>query len=430
MSPTLRPISRRFRNAPLRVVQINSKRKDGRIDSYWTVTPLRNEDGKRFRPHFASRAEAETERGRRERERRLVGVEGSQMSTSLRMDAIQAHRLLAPLKITLLQAAKHYVSYLDKSAKTSASPTVSEAKDAYLKEREREVRKGELRQITIRNIRSRVNIFCDGLAGHNEVPALGRVHLPDVGRAEINDFLNSLPFRGQTKAHYRAHLHSLFEFARQREWIEENPVSQLGRIKKKEKGAGVRVLTPKEAEELMEAAQASPLERILVPRLVLGLFLGLRPSETNRLEWEDIDLNRRDVKVQNNNKTGQERYIELNPTAYAWLKKYRGVGRIENITDGRLRKAWDRLRKSLGWNLTRTPTGKRDWVSDILRHSYGSYMLAVTGDDKYKVCALMGNSIAILNKHYRRAMPKREAEPYWKILPDETPLPRKAPQKA
>ena len=429
MSPTLRPVTRRFRNTPLRVVQIHSKRQDGRVDSYWTVTPLKNEEGKRYRPHFASKAEAEAEKGRRERERRLFGIEGSQMSTALRMDAIQAQRILAPLKATLLTAAKHYASHLDSKAKKEAAKTVAEAGEAYLKEREREVRKGEIRPITIRNIRSRVGVFCNGLADNKDVPALGAMRLPDVGRAEINQFLTSLPFHGQTKAHYRAQIHSLLEYARQQEWIEENPVSQLGRMKKKEKGAGVRVLSVAEAEELLEEAQKSPLCRILVPRLVLGLFLGLRPSETNRLEWEDIDFNRKDVRVRNQNKTSQERYVELNPTALAWLRKYRGVGRIENMDDGRLRKAWDDLREGLGWNLTRTPTNKKDWASDILRHSYGSYMLAVCGDDKYKVCALMGNSVAILSKHYRRAMPAKEAQPYWKILPDETPLPRKAEQK-
>jgi len=418
MSPTLRPITRRFRNTPLRVVQINSKRQDGRTDSYWTVTPLRNEDGKRYRPHFASKAEAEAEKGRRERERRLFGLEGSQMSTALRVDAIQAQRILAPLKATLLTAAKHYAAHLDKKTKTEAAKTVAEAAEAYLKEREREVKKGEIRAITIRNIRSRVGVFCNGLADNKEVPALGAMSLPDIGRAQINEFLTNLPFHGQTKAHYRAQIHSLLEFARQREWIEENPVSQLGRMKKKEKGAGVRVLSVAEAEELLEEAEKLPLCRILVPRLALGLFVGLRPSETKRVNWEDIDFNRKDVRVYNENKVEQERYVELNPTAYAWLKKYRGVGKIENASEGKIRKSWDSLRESLGWNITRTAADKKDWVSNILRHSYGSYMLGICGDDKYKVCALMGNSVPILNKHYRRAMPAKEAEPYWKILPE------------
>lgn len=393
------------------------------MDSYWTITPLKNEEGKRFRPHFPTRAEAEAERGRRERERKLVGLEGAQMSTALRVEAVQAHRILAPLGANLLTAARHYASYLEKASKSTSSKSVAQVRDDYLKEREREVKKGELRPITIRNIRSRVNIFCDGLEGHNEVPAMGRLKIADIGRAEINEFLNSLPFHGQTKAHYRAQLHSLFEFARQRELIEENPVSQLGRMKKKEKGAGVRVLSIKEAEELLEAAQASPLARAFVPRVALGLFVGLRPSEVNRLNWEDIDFNRRDVHVFNGNKVGQERYVELNPTAYAWLRKFRGVGKVEYLSDGKTRRGWDNLRKSLGWLTAREGASKDKWDSNVLRHSYGSYMLAVSDDDKYKVCALMGNSIGTLNKHYRRAMPKQEAEPYWKILPDTFPHP-------
>jgi integrase len=274
-----------------------------------------------------------------------------------------------------------------------------------------------------------VGIFSDGIEENKDVPALGNIKIADVGRAEVYDFLNSLPFRGQTKAHYRAQIHSLFEYARQREWIEENPVAQLGRVKKKEKGASVRILTVPEAEELLERAQQSPFSRVLVPRLVFGLFLGLRPSETNRLDWEDVDFNKRDVKIRNENKTSQERYVDLNPTAYAWLRKYRGVGRVEKGSDGQLRKAWDRLRRACGWNLTLAPASKKDWVTDILRHSYGSYLLGVIGDNKEKVSALMGNSVSVLRKHYRRAISEHEAKPYWKLLPESFSPPKPSRQK-
>jgi len=427
MSPTLRPVVRRLRNTQLRVVQINSKRTNGRLDSYWTITPLKNEFGKRYRPHFSSKAEAEAERGRRERELRLVGVEGSQMSTALRMDAIQARHLLAPHKISLTAAAKHYLNHLEKTAKKA--PLVSEAVEMYLKFGRGRVGKGELREVSLRNMRSRLGSFCNGIEEQKDVPPMGQHKISDVGLPEIYEFLNSLPYKSQTKAHYRAQIHSLFEFSRQKGWTEGNPVGQLAREKRAPRGA-VSVLSVEEAEELLEHAQKSSHSRVLVPRLVLGLFIGLRPSETRRLDWADVDFNLRNVQVFNNNKTKTERFVEMNPTAYAWLKKYRGVGKVENLSEGRSRRAWDKLRKSVGWNLTRTPADKGDWVGDILRHSYGSYMLAVTGDDRYKVCALMGNSIPILNKHYRRPMPRQLAEPYWKILPDESPLPKKLPQKA
>jgi integrase len=331
------------------------------------------------------------------------------------MDAIQAQRLLAPHKVSLTSAVKHYLKHLEKAAKDV--PNVSQAAAEYLKDFKRRVEKKELREISLRNVRSRLGIFCDGIDGNRDVPPMGQHKISDIGLAEVYDFLNSLPYHTQTRAHYRAQLHSLFEFTRQRGWTEGNPVSQLARSKRNKRGL-VRVLSVSEAEELLEQAQVSPLSRILVPRLALGLFVGLRPSETARLDWGDIDFNRRHVHIHDDNKTETERFVELNPTAYAWLRKYRGVGRVQNLSEGRMRRAWDQLRKNLGWGMTRDSKGKRHWVSDILRHSYGSYMLAVSGDDRYKVCALMGNSIPILNRHYRKAMPRQEAEPYWKILPD------------
>ena len=219
MSPVLqRP--RRFRNTPLRVVQVNNKRVDGRIDSYWTITPLKNENGKRFRPHFPTKAEAVAEKERKERERRLVGIEGSQMSSALRVDAIHANQILAPLGSSLLTAARHYADYLSKNALKAASLTLSQAKDEYLKTKEKAVgTKGGITAVSFRNIRCRMNVFTNGIIGNKVLPALGGMKLPDITHVEIADFIDNLPYQGQTKAHYRAQIHSFFEFAKRKGFL-------------------------------------------------------------------------------------------------------------------------------------------------------------------------------------------------------------------
>jgi integrase len=434
MSPTPRPPSRRFRNTPFRVVQIKSKRADGRIDSYWTVTPLRNEEGKRFRPHFPTKAEAEAERGRRERERRLVGMEGSQMSTSLRTEAVQAQRILAPLKASLLEAARHYAAHMERSAKASASKTVTEAKDEYLAGLERAgVRNKDtkLADVSLKNIRCRMNILCNGLEGHKEVPALGGLKLPVVSHVEINEFLENLPMRSVTVAHYRAQIHNFFEFARVKGWVADNPVKQLGRTRRVKSGEEARILTVDQAQQLLDAAANSPLARVLVPRIALGLFLGLRPGEAKNMRWENIDFSKGHVNVRGmGSKKRQQRYVELNPTARAWLWKYRSAqGRIFDPDESGIRREWDKIRKDCGWSFSVFPTKEDEFEHNVLRHSFGSYMLAKT-QSREKTIELMGTSPITFANHYRVAMPPDWAGKYWKILPNEIRIQRKLLQKA
>lgn len=423
MSPTLRPAPRRFRNTPLRVVQVNSKRADGRVDSYWTVTPLKNEEGKRFRPHFPTRAEAEAERGRRERERKLVGLEGSQMSTALRMEAVQAQRILAPLRTSLVEAAKHYVAHMEKSAKASASKTMTEAKDEYLAKLEKagtQNKDRKLAEVSLKNIRCRMNIICNGLEGNKEVPILGGFKLPSVSHVEINEFLENLPMRSQTVAHYRAQIHHFFEFARKKGWVDANPVKQLGRSERVKSGEGVRILSIEQAEELLEAAVNSPQAGVLVPRLALGLFLGLRPGEAENLLWENVDFATGFVKVAKmSGKKKQERWVPINQTAKAWLLKYRRAkGPVFYLDRNLIRRSWDRLRKECGWAFSSFPTKENEFEHDVLRHSFGSYMLALT-QNREKTVEIMGTSLATFAKHYLVTMPSSWAEKYWAILPED-----------
>ena len=435
MSPVLqRP--RRFRNTPLRVVQVNNKRVDGRIDSYWTITPLKNENGKRFRPHFHTKAEAVAEKERKERERRLVGIEGSQMSSALRVDAIHANQILAPLGSSLLTAARHYADYLSKNALKAASLTLSQAKDEYLKTKEKAVgTKGGITAVSFRNIRCRMNVFTNGIIGNKVLPALGGMKLPDITHVEIADFIDNLPYQGQTKAHYRAQIHSFFEFAKRKGFLGKvgivtNPVKELGSIKKESRGEGVRILSVDQTEELLAKAEASRHSRILVPRLALGLFMGLRPDETSRLDWKDIRFSENDIHIRKlRGKRKQERFPTLNPTAKAWLWKYRcAEGPVYSQSAHIIRKAWDKLRKDCGWKICKDAEQEDEFGFDILRHSFGSYMFAKT-QDRAKTTELMGTSLSVFAKHYLKPMPSKSAEPYWNILPDPARAKARTPQK-
>jgi hypothetical protein len=57
------------------------------------------------------------------------------------------------------------------------------------------------------------------------------------------------------------------------------------------------------------------------------------------------------------------------------------------------------------------------WPADVLRHSYASCWLTIY-KNRAELAELMGNSAAIIGKHYRRPIPQAEAEEWFAIWPD------------
>ncbi len=105
----------------------------------------------------------------------------------------------------------------------------------------------------------------------------------------------------------------------------------------------VRVLSIAEIKHLLELAQMELQATLkvgktkmsvikvypgeLVPWFVLGLFAGLRPEETVRLDWADIDFDRRQIDLPAKKAKGRtRRIIPMEPNLIEWLKPYRPVG--------------------------------------------------------------------------------------------------------
>ena len=58
------------------------------------------------------------------------------------------------------------------------------------------------------------------------------------------------------------------------------------------------------------------------------------------------------------------------------------------------------------------------WPQDVLRHSYGTYRLALK-KSRSQVADEMGNSPEIIKKHYRRPVPERTAQAWFAIRPPD-----------
>lgn len=140
----------------------------------------------------------------------------------------------------------------------------------------------------------------------------------------------------------------------------------------------------------------------------LALLAGVRPEEADRLQWSDIDLDRGMVTVDAAaSKVRSRRIIHLMPAAVAWLKSARKLGAemgVPRITRRRYLRA---VRAKLGFE---------KWPTDLLRHTAASYLLA-HHQDAGKVALELGNSPAVLFRHYRELVTREAAERFWNLKP-------------
>ncbi len=57
------------------------------------------------------------------------------------------------------------------------------------------------------------------------------------------------------------------------------------------------------------------------------------------------------------------------------------------------------------------------WRTNALRHSYGSYRASMLSGNLHQLAEEMGNSVAMIRRHYRNPRPKSQAKAWFAIMP-------------
>lgn len=188
-------------------------------------------------------------------------------------------------------------------------------------------------------------------------------------------------------------------------------LTPVERIPKKKLKTNVCTYSPQELERLLCA-----VSREWLPFFIFGAFCGLRPEEISPdqrnggwkpgLRWENVLWNKRIVDVPPEvAKDRRRRFAPLTPAALAFLSDRKGEsGPVVPL------KAMHKYRAH--WS----QQSKVPWKKDGLRHSFASYRLALTKD----LAALsleMGNSPAMIHRHYLDHKHGREARDWFAIRP-------------
>jgi integrase len=349
---------------------------------YCVTTPKLG--GGRNRRFFKDKAEAETFVQFAKVQQENYGTAALSIPDALRVEAIECAELLQPFGVTLRDAARFYAAHLKA---ITGSRKVSEVVADLLAARTAD----RMSPRYLGDLRWRLGRFA---------LSVGEEMIAGISASRIDQWLRGLGVGAATRNTFRRRVAALFNFARRRGYVTENPVADVERAKERE--TEIEILSVGQVARLLESASSDTL-----PFWAIGAFAGLRRAEIERLTWSEIDFDAGVIEVKaSKSKTASRRLVTIQANLRAWLAPYRTrSGRVSPVNLQR-KIFGDRERAGL----------RAGWPQNALRHSFGSYYLAQF-NDAAKLALEMGNSPATIFRHYRQLVKPKDAERYWKIMP-------------
>lgn len=231
----------------------------------------------------------------------------------------------------------------------------------------------------------------------------------NITTADIQREIAAMPPNSRNTA--IATLSSLWSFSIKKGWAKENPLRSLERshIPKPK----IHILTAKQLRRLFVATIR--LHPGLVPLMAIQTFAGVRPLESEKITWDNVDMEDGILTIPDPiAKTRIGRHIEMHQTLQEWLEWHRSAG---GKTKGRicphphmtLRRYLRKIRGRAGLN---------PWHQDVLRHVFASASLASDWRDIGKLCLELGHSSQkMLHRHYARSMKRKDAVAVFSVKP-------------
>ncbi len=245
----------------------------------------------------------------------------------------------------------------------------------------------------VRDLNYRLNAFAGAF----------KLDLGAIQTGPLQQWLDGLKLAPQGVRNFRTVLGGLFNFGKSRGWCSSNPAVEVS-VGKMKSGVEPAIFTADEFDRLLRSADAD-----FLPVLVLGGLAGCRTAEIERVRWEDINLASGELVIGAAvAKTRSRRVVPLGEAALAWLAPYQGrTGRVWPHSGELLFK-----RERLTAEAAGIP-----WKANGLRHGYASHRLAVTGD-AVRVAHEMGNSAAVVHRHYKSLVNEAAGKAWFAIQPE------------
>lgn len=202
----------------------------------------------------------------------------------------------------------------------------------------------------------------------------------------------------------RSVLCSLFNEGMRRDWCRENPAKgvELPFVRERE----IRALKPEEIERLLQTASAYQ-DGACLPAVGLMLYAGIRPWETSRLHWCDVDWDEGEVIVPaKHSKTGGGRHVPMCPALRVILNQGQSMNPQSRICPANWINKWRELRRLAGFE---------HWQQDALRHTFASYFVKCYRDLNALQLFMGHSSLNLLRTRYvnLRGLRLEDAHKFW-----------------
>ena len=312
-------------------------------------------------------------------------------------DARKAQGILEGLGLSLSEAATFAAKHLRPEG---GDKTLAEVRDILL-----EVKKSKnLRPASYTSLQKYVGKLVRHLGDDMLVKS--------ISSAQLSAWLDSCSKAGASPRFVRniaSYTRQFFRFAQDKRFVVSNPAANLVKDTPLEDERDIVILTIDQTKALLKTAMTEEY-RELLPSLVLGLFCGgIRTEELSRLNWSDVNLAERRVKLSGKQtKTREKRVCEIPAGALQFLLLH--PNRQGPVAPQGFEYSLTDFYKAAGFK-----RWKRDFAN-AKRHSFGTYASKL--HDWAWVVDEMGNSVSMLLKHYRDAsVTKEDAEAYFAITP-------------
>ena len=240
----------------------------------------------------------------------------------------------------------------------------------------------------------------------------GETSIAEITPAGIENWLDGYrsnggkPLSPVSRNNFLSYLNAFFNFVIKKGHATSNPIEKIERVRLDR--PEIAILTPDEVRRLLSAARDHWPE--MVPYLAIALFAGVRPGELQRLTWEHVNFDMKYIHINGATaKVRGERYVDMEDVLVAWLKPYRRESGFIRLQDTyTFTKLFNKVREKAGL--------KDAWKPDAMRHSFASYHVAKY-ERKDKTAMMMGNSVKILDRHYRKPLHRSDTDEFWSIVP-------------
>jgi integrase len=290
--------------------------------------------------------------------------------------------------------------YMERHPNTLPQITLAQAADEMIELR----RQGKASGPYLNDLRHRTTSFTKAFA----------VHPASVTTADCQRFFDGLASAAATKNATRRVIWRLFDHCESRGYIPKgtNPVSDTKEVGGKRDDTVV-VWTAEEMARLLSHASPS-----FLPVVAIGGFAGLRTSEIMALDWRDIRLAERSIKVTSRKaRCAGTRLAPITDNLAAWLTPLaKKSGPLWPCAET----AWKQRAKRFHaeQNAAAAAADLLPWRHNALRHSFCSYRVAAT-QDVPKTALEAGNSATTIFKHYRALATEAEGRAWFNILPQQ-----------